>query len=80
MLAVLQRRYWHDNLDPVEVRIEAYGLGRMAGQYGEKDIVQIPYDILEYLSEKYHLETADLIKPFVKGYLVGFSEKNRKAE
>lgn len=58
MLAVLQRRYWHDNLDPVEVRIEAYGLGRMAGQYGEKDIVQIPYDILEYLSEKYHLETA----------------------
>ena len=37
---------WSEDLDPIEVRIEAYGLGRMASQYGEKDSVEIPYDIL----------------------------------
>ncbi len=67
---------WQEDLDPIEVRIEAYGLGRMASQHGEKDSVQIPFDILNYLARRYHLETEDLMKPFVKGLLIGFRERN----
>lgn len=67
--------YWDDEVDPVEVRIEAYGLGRMYAQKGEKHSVQIPLDLLEHLAKKYHLDTEDLMKPFVKGLLNGFKER-----
>ena len=69
---------WHEDLDPVEVRIEAYEFGRMASQHGGKDSVQIPYDILNYLAERYHFETEDLMKPLVKGLIIGFRERNNK--
>ena len=39
---------------------------------------QIPYDILKYLAEKYHLKTEDLMKPFVKGLLTGLDEQDSK--
>ncbi len=71
---------WRDDLDPIEVRIEAYGLGRMMSQHGERDSIQIPYDILKYLAERYHLETEDLMKPFVKGLLMGLSEQDSDAQ
>ena len=69
---------WRDDLDPVEVRIEAYGFGEMAGQSGEMNRIEIPFDILKYLAEKYHLKTEDLTKPFVKGLLIGLGEKESK--
>lgn len=68
-------RYWNENLDPVEVKIEAYAMGRMAGQYGEKNNIQIPYDILMDLAARYHVETEDLMKAFVKGFLTEFKER-----
>ena len=71
---------WREDLDPVEVRIEAYGLGRMISLHSEKESIQIPYDILEYLAERYHLKTEDLMKPFVKGLLIGLDELNKGNE
>ena len=67
--------FWSDDLEPVEVRIEAFGMGRMAGQCSEKNNIQIPYDILEELAQKYNLETEDLIKPFVKGLMIELNEQ-----
>ena len=69
---------WQEDLNPAEVRIEAYGLGTMAGQHGEKDSIEIPFDILTYLAERYHLKTEDLMKLFVKGLLMGLDEKNSR--
>ena len=69
---------WRDDLDPVEVRIEAYSFGESASQYGETSRLEIPFDILKYLAEKYHLKTEDLMKPFVKGLLIGLNEKDGK--
>jgi hypothetical protein len=66
---------WHEDLDPIEVRIEAYGFGRMVGRYSEKNNIQIPYDILMNLAQMYHLETEDLIKPFFKGLLIELKER-----
>ncbi len=68
---------WRGDMDPVEVRIEAYGIGRMAGRYGDRNGIQIPYDILTHLAERYHLETEDLMKPFVTGVLMGLKEKEK---
>lgn len=69
---------WDEDLDPIEARIEAYGLGRRVSQYGEKDNMEIPYDILTYLAERYHLETEDLIRAFNKGLLIGLEERNKQ--
>ena len=71
-------RYWQADADPVEVRIEAYGLGRMTGLNGEKNSIQIPLDILVYLAERYRLGTEDLTKPFMKGLLNGLKERESR--
>ena len=52
----------------------------MAGRHSEKESIQIPFDILKYLAERYHLETGDMMKPFVKGLLIGLDEKDNGKE
>ena len=68
-------QYWKEDTDPVEVLIEAYGLGRMTGLSGEKNSIQIPFDILEQLAEKYRLNPDDLVRPFVTGLRNGLKER-----
>ena len=68
-------QYWKEDTDPVEVLIEAYGLGRMTGLSGEKNSIQIPFDILEQLAEKYKLNPDDLVRPFVTGLRNGLKER-----
>lgn len=67
--------FWREDADPIEVRIEAYGLGVMIGLHGEKNNIQVPYDILEYLAEKYQLNVDNLTKPFMTGVLNGIKER-----
>lgn len=69
---------WHDELDPIEVRIEAYGLGRMESQYGETGSIQIPYDILSFLAQRYHLETEELMRVFIKGVMIGLKDRKNQ--
>ena len=68
--------FWREELDPIEVRIESFGLGRMAGQYSGENNIEIPYDILVYLAKRYHLKTEDLMKPFVKGLLTELKDRD----
>ena len=70
-------RIWREDMDPMEVRIEAYGLGRMAGLHGDRNSIQIPYDILEHLAERYHLDIEDVLRPFVKRLLIELRERER---
>ncbi len=69
---------WRADAEPVEVRIEAYGLGRTAGMSGKDRDISIPLDILAYFSEKYHLETDELIKAYIAGFLNGRKERKDK--
>ena len=69
--------YWRGDPDPIEVRIEAFGIGRMAAQSAEKNNVQIPYDILSYLAQTCDLTAEDLVKPFVKGLLTELEDRDR---
>lgn len=67
--------FWSRDLDPVEVRIEAFGIGRMAGSCSEKNSVQIPYDIISFLAERYGLQTEELMKPFLKGLVTELNDR-----
>ncbi len=69
---------WKDDLDPVEVRIEAYGMGRMAAQYGEENNLQIPYDILISLAKRYDTDPEDLMRAFAKGLIIERSDRANK--
>ena len=67
---------WSEELEPIEVRIEAYGLGLMAGQRSDKNGIQIPYDILTFLAKKYGMDPEDLMKPFMKGLMTELKERD----
>ena len=69
-------RYWTKDTEPIEVRIEAYGLGRMAGLNGEKANVQLPLDMLGELAQRCALDPKELIRPYVTGVLHGIKEKS----
>jgi len=67
---------WSEELEPIEVRIEAYGLGLMAAQRSDKNGIQIPYDILTFLAKKYGMDPEDLMKPFMKGLMTELKERD----
>lgn len=59
-------KLWSDDLSPVEIKIEAFGLGRFMGQRSDNEI-EVPIDIFRLLSEKYNIPLEDLTKAFIKG-------------
>ena len=69
---------WKKDLDPVEVKIEAYGMGIKAAQYNEDNNIHIPYDILTALAKRYDMDDEDLIQPFVKGMMTEFYDRENK--
>lgn len=70
--------HWREDMEPVEVNIEMYGLGRYNGLHGDKSDLGIPYDILEVLAEKYSMETTALMKVYTKGLLDAVQEKKQR--
>ncbi len=71
---------WTDDVDPVEVKIELFGLGRFAGESGEESDISIPLDIINMLAERYHLKASELIQPYARGVLDGFMEKAERGK
>ena len=60
---------WDKDTDPVELKIEAFGLGRyMAGHLDKSEII-IPMDIFQLMSEKCGVPIDDLVKAYTKGVL-----------
>lgn len=58
---------WKKDINPLEAKIEAYGLGNMIGQKINEDNMLIPLDILDYLAQKSNTKTEDLIKSYIVG-------------
>ena len=67
---------WKEDAEPAEVCAEAYNLGVMIGLKGEKNNLQIPYDVLEYLAKKYRLNVVELTGQFMKGIMNGLKERD----
>ncbi|MBR2825276.1 MAG: hypothetical protein IKE51_03340 [Solobacterium sp.] len=68
---------WHEELDPVSIKIEVYSLGYHAGLHQEKDDVSIPFDILEEISKTFHIKMADLSKAYTKGVIEGLKDSKK---
>ena len=65
---------WNDGTSPVELKIEAYGLGRyMAGHLDQTEIV-IPVDLFLLMMKKSDVTLDELSKAFTKGVLNGLEE------
>lgn len=69
---------WTDDVDPIEVRIELFGLGRFAGETGDESDIHIPMDFINMLAKRYNLKAGDLIRTYAKGVLDGFMEKKER--
>ena len=72
------RQIWGNDLDPTEIKIEIYSLGFHAGLHQEKDSVSIPFDILEDVSENFHIRLEELSKAYMAGAVNGFKEKEKE--
>lgn len=69
---------WSKDLDPIEVNIEVFGLGRYNGLMSDKSELSVPYDILEPLAERYAMEPDALLRVYMKGLLDAVTENSAK--
>lgn len=60
---------WSDAIDPVEVRVEVFGLGNYIGRFARSSDVHIPLDILQLLSQRYHIPVKNLVDVYVAGVM-----------
>ena len=59
--------HWPDEVTPVEIKIEAFGLGRYMGVHLDESEVVIPMDVLKLMSEKSGVRVEELARAYVKG-------------
>lgn len=72
--------YWNKkDIDPIEAKIEAYGLGNAMSKVKDENNIMIPIDILDYLSKKSNINTDELIKSYVTG-LISYQKINKSRE
>ena len=71
---------WQNHINPIEAKIEAYGLGNMMGQVNDENNVFIPLDILMYYKEKTNLNIEELIKAYVTGLINGKKDYIKKSK
>ena len=66
---------WTDEVEPLEVKIEMFGLGRYVGEMEGDSEIPIPMDIIGMLSDRYGMKIEDLLLPYTKGVSDAFMEK-----
>lgn len=66
---------WSREMSPVDLKIEAFGLGRYMGQHCTESELAIPLEIFELMTEKYDITLTELTRAFVKGALDSIEEK-----
>ena len=66
-------------IDPVELKLEVYELGRLYGASDDENDLSIPYDLLKQLADHYTEGTDidDLYNMYTAGLLAGVKEKGR---
>ena len=69
------QRLWDDDLTPVDIRIETYGLGRFNGLHSDISDITVPVDIFKALAEKYSIGIGELMKAYSKGVENGLEER-----
>ena len=70
------KQLWTDDLSSIEIKIEAYGLGRHTGFHEEITNITVPFDIFYDLAGRYDVTVEELANAFNKGLLGGLAERN----
>ena len=69
---------WNKDANPVEVKIEVYGLGRFYGLSCDNNDLSVPQDTIESLATRYSIPEDELFNAFVKGLRHGIKEKEAR--
>ena len=73
--------YWNKkDIDPIEAKIEAYGLGSAVNKIKDENNIMIPIDILDYLSKKSNVNRDELIKSYITGFICSQKEINENRD
>ena len=67
---------WSKDLEPVQLLIEAFGLGRYMGEKHTDGELAVPLDIFQVMSEQYDVPLEQLTKAYVKGALDAIGERS----
>lgn len=69
---------WSKNLEPTQLLIEAFGLGRYMGEKHTDGELAIPLDIFQNISGQYGIPVEKLAKAYIKGALDAIGERSAK--
>lgn len=69
-------QYWPKDASAVEIKIEAYGLGRYMGLHEDENNINLPLDILRTMAENYNIKLEELTRAYTKGTIDGVEESN----
>ena len=70
-------RAWSENMEPAELLVEAFGLGRYIGANSADDEVSVPLDIFGQMAERYDVTLEQLTRAYMKGVLDALDEKSQ---
>ena len=71
-------RAWSEDLEPTQLLIEAFGLGRYIGAHGAYNELTVPLDIFMLMEKQYGVPVDKLVKAYVKGALDAIEERTEK--
>ena len=74
------RSFWSDDLSPIEIKIEVYGLGRYTGMHDDFTNITVPFDIFYEFAERYDVSVYELANAYNKGVLSGLAERDEYLE
>ena len=66
---------WPKDVDPVEINIELFGLGRYMGKHADAKFIELPLDLIDMIAARYNLKTEELIRPYIRGFLDSLNDK-----
>ena len=68
-------RLWSEDLEPAQLLIEAFGLGRHTGRSCSAEELTVPLDIFGMISKRYGIPAEKLVKAYVKGAMDSMKER-----
>lgn len=71
-------KIWSRDLEPTQLLIEAFGLGRYVGSRSSGAELVIPLDIFKIMAERYKIPLDQLTKAYLKGALDALEERTAK--
>ena len=76
----MAERLWPEDVNPVEINIEIFGLGRYMGRHADAEYVELPLELIDNIADRYHVKTEELIRPYMRGFLDSLKDRRKAPE